>query len=171
MMSHTLEAFLIEKSLRDWAKIIETGFLHDFRFSSAIGQFQNCYIDPLTLNWTTVCKLRVLIDIICFCITQLVFLISLEEGNRYPKMVILSKNNPWYCGRAPPVLVTEESLVCWKWKWNRLAVSGSLRPPWTVAYQAPLSMEFSRWSSQPRDQTRVSLTAGRALRSEPPGKP
>ena len=43
--------------------------------------------------------------------------------------------------------------------------------PWTVAYQAPLSMEFSRqeWvaisfsrgSSPPRDRTRVSLIAGR----------
>ena len=50
----------------------------------------------------------------------------------------------------------------------------SLRPPWTEAHQAPVSMRFSRqayWSglaisssrgsSQPRDRTRVSCTAGR----------
>ena len=31
-------------------------------------------------------------------------------------------------------------------------VSGSMRPPWTIAHQAPLSMEFSRqeyWSGLP----------------------
>ena len=45
--------------------------------------------------------------------------------------------------------------------------------PWTIAHQAPLSMELSRWeywvdchfllmrSSQPRDQTWVSCIAGR----------
>ena len=49
-----------------------------------------------------------------------------------------------------------------------------VRPPWTVAYQAPLSMGIlqarilewvamppSRGSSQPRDQTRVSCIASR----------
>ena len=42
--------------------------------------------------------------------------------------------------------------------------------PWAVAHQAPLSMEFSmvaisfsRGSSQPKDQTRVSRIAGRCL--------
>ena len=55
-------------------------------------------------------------------------------------------------------------------------VSDSLRPPhpqWTVARQAPLSVEFTRWkywsgvdmpssrgSSRPRDRTRVSRIAG-----------
>ena len=56
--------------------------------------------------------------------------------------------------------------------------------PWTVAYQAPPSMGFSRqeyWSglpfsfsrgsSQPRDRTPVSLIQADALVSEPPGKP
>ena len=36
----------------------------------------------------------------------------------------------------------------WKWTWS-CSVIDSLRPPWTVAYQAPLSMGFSRqayWS-------------------------
>jgi len=53
---------------------------------------------------------------------------------------------------------------------------------WSVALQAPLSMEFSRqeqlewfaiafWeSSQPRDWTQVSCIAGNSLLSEPPGK-
>ena len=56
--------------------------------------------------------------------------------------------------------------------------------PWTVACQAPLSMGIlqarmlervampsSRGSSQPRDQTQVSCSAGSYLLSEPPGKP
>ena len=59
--------------------------------------------------------------------------------------------------------------------------------PWTVAHQAPLSMEFSRqeyWSglpfpspgesSQPRNQTQVSCisyTTGGFFTAEPPGKP
>ena len=37
-------------------------------------------------------------------------------------------------------------------KWSHSVVSDSLRPPWTVAYKAPLSMEFSRqeyWSGLP----------------------
>ena len=54
---------------------------------------------------------------------------------------------------------------------------------WTVAHQAPLSMGFSRqeyWSglpclvpgesSQPRDQTHISCTAGGFFTAEPPGK-
>ena len=56
--------------------------------------------------------------------------------------------------------------------------------PWTVAHQAPLSMEIlqarilewvavpsSRGSSQPRDWTQVSCIAGRFFTSEPPRKP
>jgi len=56
--------------------------------------------------------------------------------------------------------------------------------PWTVVYQASLSMGFSRqeyWSGlpfpspgdlpDPGIQTQVSCNAGRALPSEPPGKP
>ena len=34
-----------------------------------------------------------------------------------------------------------------------------------------VAIPFSRGSSQPRDQTQVSCTAGRFLPSEPPGKP
>ena len=53
---------------------------------------------------------------------------------------------------------------------------------WAVTLQAPLAMDspgkntgvgsipFSRGSSLPRDQTRVSCIAGRFLPSEPPGK-
>ena len=56
--------------------------------------------------------------------------------------------------------------------------------PWTAARQAPLSkgilpagipewvaISFSRGSSQPRDPTQVSCTAGRFFTTEPPGKP
>ena len=52
---------------------------------------------------------------------------------------------------------------------------------WTVAHQAPLSLEFSRqeWvaipfsrgSSRPRDQTWISFIAGRFFIAELPGKP
>ena len=60
-----------------------------------------------------------------------------------------------------------------KWKWSRSVMSYSVTP-WTVAYQAPPSMGFSRqeyWSglpfpspggsSRPRDQTWVSCIPGR----------
>ena len=56
--------------------------------------------------------------------------------------------------------------------------------PWTVAHQAPLSMQFSvarilewlampfsRGSSQSRDQTPVSWTADRFFNTEPQGSP
>ena len=56
--------------------------------------------------------------------------------------------------------------------------------PWTVAFQAPLSMGIlqarilewvampsSRGSSQPRDRTQVSCTAGGFFTTEPPQKP
>ena len=67
--------------------------------------------------------------------------------------------------------------VCW---W--LTCIWQFVTPWTVACQAPLSMEFSRqeleWlvipfsrgSSQPTDGTWVSSTAGGFFSSEPPGK-
>ena len=63
-------------------------------------------------------------------------------------------------------------------------VSNSFVTPWTVACQAPLSMEisqvrilreaavsFSRGSSRPRDQTHISCLAGGFFTTEPPGKP
>ena len=56
--------------------------------------------------------------------------------------------------------------------------------PWTIAHQAPLSMEFSRdeilervaipfsrGSSWPRDQTRSPALQADSWSSEPPGKP
>ena len=62
-------------------------------------------------------------------------------------------------------------LITWKWKWSRIWLFAT---PWTVAYQAPPSMGFSRqeyWSgvpfsfsrgsSLPRDQTWVSHIPGR----------
>ena len=62
---------------------------------------------------------------------------------------------------------------------SRVQLWGNL---WTVACQAPLSMgtlqarvlkwvamSSSRGSSQPRDRTRVSCTAGRFFTTEPPG--
>ena len=41
--------------------------------------------------------------------------------------------------------------IAWKWKWNHSVVS-DWAAPWTVSYQAPLSMGFSRqeyWSGLP----------------------
>ena len=70
-----------------------------------------------------------------------------------------------------------------KWKSSRSVVSDSVTP-WTVAYQAPLSMGFSRqecWSGvslpSPGDLPDPGLKSGsptlqaEALPSEPPGKP
>ena len=71
--------------------------------------------------------------------------------------------------------------------WNRLCavlsclvMSDSFVTPWTVAYQAPLSvgilqarilqwvaMPFSRWSSQPRDRTQVSHISSRFFAIRP----
>ena len=63
------------------------------------------------------------------------------------------------------------SIIKWKWKWSHVWLFVT---PWTVTYQAPPSMGFSRqeyWSglpfpspgdfSQPRDWTWVSHLAGR----------
>ena len=50
----------------------------------------------------------------------------------------------WECKLVQPLWRTV-------WKWNHSVVSDSVIP-WTVAYQAPLSMEFSRqeyWSGLP----------------------
>ena len=71
-----------------------------------------------------------------------------------------------------------------KWKWSHSVVSDSLRPPWTVAYQAPLSMGFSRqeyWSGlpfpSPGDLPYPGIKPGSpaleadALPSEPQGSP
>ena len=62
----------------------------------------------------------------------------------------------------------------WKWKCSLFSHVGLFVTPWTVACQAPLSMEFSRqehWSglaipvsrgsSWPKDQMRISCIAGR----------
>ena len=72
--------------------------------------------------------------------------------------------------------------ISWKWKWSRSVVSDSAIP-WTVAYQAPPSMSFSRqecWSGLPFpsqgdlpdpgiEPWSPTLQAD-VLPSEPPGK-
>ena len=74
-----------------------------------------------------------------------------------------------------------------KWKWNCSVISDSATP-WTIAYQSGnphgilqakilewVVISFSRGSSRPRDQTRVSCVSctGRqdSFTTEPPGKP
>ena len=64
-----------------------------------------------------------------------------------------------------------------------LSLMESFTIPWTILYQAPLSMEFSRQeykqaaisfsggSSQPRDQPASPALAGRCFTTEPPRKP
>ena len=79
----------------------------------------------------------------------------------------------------------------WKWKWSRLVAQLCLTlcdhgpfTPWTVAYQAPPSMGFSRqayWSGLPLPSSgdlpnpgikpRSPILQADALPSEPPGKP
>ena len=69
----------------------------------------------------------------------------------------------------------------WKWKWSHVWLFAT---PWTVAYQAPLSMRFSRqgyWSglpfSSPGDLPNPGIELvfpalqADALPSEPPGSP
>ena len=71
----------------------------------------------------------------------------------------------------------------WKWKWSRSVVSNSATS-WTVAYQAPPSMGFSRqeyWSGLPFPspgdlpdtgiEPRSPTFQADALTTEPPGKP
>ena len=51
----------------------------------------------------------------------------------------------------------------WKWRWSHSVVSDSLGPLWTVAYQAPLSMGFSRqgyWSRLPFPSPGIFPTQG-----------
>ena len=53
-------------------------------------------------------------------------------------------------------------------------VSDSLRPPWTIAHQAPLSLGFSRqeyWSGLPCPPSGSPALQVVSLSSEPPGKP
>ena len=52
-------------------------------------------------------------------------------------------------------------IQAWRWKCESLSCVQLSATPQTVARQALLSMEFSRWSSQPRDRTHVSCMADR----------
>ena len=78
--------------------------------------------------------------------------------------------------------VNARNWVVWEWKWSRSVVSDSLTP-WTVAYQAPLSMDLSRqefWSGlpfpspgghpDPGIEPRSPTLQADALPSEPLGK-
>ena len=71
-----------------------------------------------------------------------------------------------------------------KWKWSHSVLYWLFATPWTVAYQAPPSMEFSRqeyWSGlpfpSPGDLPNSGIEPGSpafqadTLTSEPPGKP
>ena len=71
----------------------------------------------------------------------------------------------------------------WKWKWSHSVQSSLFATQWTVAYQAPLSMAFSRkeyWNGlpfpSPEDLPHPGIKPGSpalqadALPSEPPGK-
>ena len=79
------------------------------------------------------------------------------------------------------VFCERDTTMCMKVKVKSLSCVWLFVTPWTIACQAPLSMRFYRqeyWSalpcpppgdsSQPRDQTQVSCTAGDSLPSEPP---
>ena len=71
-------------------------------------------------------------------------------------------------------IISITSTIVWKWKVKSFSHVQPFAPSWTVAYQDPPSMgifqarflewiaiSFSRGSSQPRDQTRVSLIVDR----------
>ena len=90
---------------------------------------------------------------------------------------------PWRLDSLPLVSPGKPPMGVWKWKWSRSVVSNSATP-WTVAYQGPPSMGFSRqeyWSGvpfpPPRDlpdpgiKPRSPTLQADALPSEPPGKP
>ena len=90
----------------------------------------------------------------------------------------------WCVKTFPNCLLLVHRKWKWTWKWSSSVTSDSLRPPWTVAYQAPPSMEFPRqgyWSGLPFPSPMIFLTQGlntglplcrqMFLSSEPPGKP
>ena len=87
---------------------------------------------------------------------------------------------------SPSIFLQNYILVVLKWKWSRSVVSDSLRShglwptmllcPWDSPGKSTgvVAISFSRRSSQPRDRTRVSRTAGRhfiiwATREAPSG--
>ena len=87
------------------------------------------------------------------------------------------------------LLLTEYSkrvrLHDWWHVQSSLTLCKIMETPWTINWQAPLSLgfprqecwiqwvaiSFSRGSSQPRNRTRVSCLAGGFFTTEPPGKP
>ena len=98
---------------------------------------------------------------------------------RYLEAIGELKSNKWY-ENDPGTLTTR--LQVWKWKCSCLVVSDfcdpvDCSPPGSSVLgilQARIlewvSIPFSRGSSWPRDQTRISCIAGRFF-TEPPGKP
>ena len=85
---------------------------------------------------------------------------------------------PVVCSQLPPAIAGVP--IKWTWKWSCVQLFGT---PWTVAHQAPPSLEFSRqesWSGLPfpspgdlRDpgiKPRSAALQSDTLPSEPPGK-
>ena len=80
--------------------------------------------------------------------------------HNYPKPIVYLRVHSWFCS-------------LWKWKWSRSDVSDSCNPMdgsppgssthgifWARVLEW-VAISFSRGSSWPRNQTRVSLIAGR----------
>ena len=49
-----------------------------------------------------------------------------------------------FWGAFPPLLTKSFSKTLAKWKWSRSVMSRLFATPWTIAYQAPPSMGFSK---------------------------
>ena len=70
-------------------------------------------------------------------------------------------------------------LAKFSWKWKSLSCFQLFATPWTIQsmeisrpeYWSWVAFPSSRGSSQPRDRTQVSHTAGSSLPAEPQGKP
>ena len=74
---------------------------------------------------------------------------SQRVGHDWVTSLLLSLSSSSTSFGLRQMLIWTEAQL-WKWKWSLSVMSNSLRPPWTVAYQASLATGFSRqeyWST------------------------
>ena len=109
-------------------------------------------------------------------------------SNLFPALVISENRATWQSCCQMGVFIFISGRLSMKWKWKKVKVKllsrvRLLATPWTVAYQAPPSMGFSRqeyWSGlpfpspgdlpDPGIELRSPAFQADTLTSEPPGK-
>ena len=110
---------------------------------------------------------------------------NVQDRKRYPFLTVLCLLGEAYGwslgGGTEDVWITYRATL---WKWKSLSCVSLFSMPWTVAHQAPLSVEFCRqeyWSGwpfpspgdlpNPEIEPRSPTLKVDSLPSEPPGKP